>query len=92
MLQSPYTPSEARNGVIYISFEDNGAILDNAAKDQKEVKVKKEKAAVAALDESLDAVESIGSDNEHSEVVFAEEEEYAQDNEDDFGAANADDE
>lgn len=33
MLQSHYTPSEAKNGVIYITFDDNGAAVDNVTKD-----------------------------------------------------------
>jgi hypothetical protein len=93
MLQSHYTPSEAKNGVIYITFDDNSAAVDNVAKDLQEVKVKKEKTAPAVLDDSVEVVASVmGSDDEHSEVVFAEENEYENDNEDDFGAINADDE
>ena len=93
MLQSKYTPSEAKNGVIYITFDESGAAIDNVAKDLQEVKVKKEKTAPAVLDESADVVASvIGSEDEHSEVVFAEENEYENDNDDDFGAINVDDE
>lgn len=45
------------------------------------------------MDDSVEVVASVmGSDDEHSEVVFAEENEYENDNEDDFGAINADDE
>ena len=29
MLESPYTASEPRNGVIYVTFDENGAGIDN---------------------------------------------------------------
>lgn len=101
MLLSPFVQSEPKNGVVYVTFDDNGghqpiADIDQVSNEAKQKSlVKKEKKALEGGDLSgsdnngEDAV-VIDSDEDAREVVFAEEQEYGND-EDDFGAVNDDD-
>ena len=85
MLMSPYTQSEPRNGIIYVTFEDNGVVASIPDQPEKS-KVKKEKKQDDVVSDEVASAKQELSDMD--DVVFAEDEEYAGNEEDDLRAVH----